>query len=70
MVTQCTRKNMFDLLKTFGSLLAFSLRMSAYVIGAFHGLSLSNSLIKKLYSVERDTSDEEDEEGTDLRSPE
>ena len=54
---------MYDVLRSFGSVLAFVLRFSGYLFFGFTGFALSNSLIKKLYSVdESDPNDDYDPE--------
>ena len=43
-----------DAFRSFGSYLAFILRFTNYIIGEFQAFSLDNSMIKKLYSADRD----------------
>lgn len=50
--TSSKRKTIYDVMRSFGSLLAFTLRFTYMAIAQMQGFSLSNSLIKKLYSAE------------------
>ena len=52
------------MIRSFGSLLAFTLRFTYLGISQMQGFSLSNSLIKKLYSAEHpeDCDSEDDQE--------
>ena len=50
---------MYDVLRSFGSVLAFVLRFSGYLFFGFTSFALSNSLIKKLYSVDESGPNEE-----------
>ena len=49
-----TRVSLEDAFRAFGSFLSFILRFTNYIIAEFQGFSLDNSMIKKLYSADRD----------------
>ena len=48
-------------MRDFGSLLAFTLRFTYLAIAQMQGFSLANSLIKKLYSVEENRNEDDDD---------
>ena len=48
-------------MRDFGSLLAFTLRFTYLAIAQMQGFSLANSLIKKLYSVDENRDDGDDD---------
>ena len=50
--TKAVRASCYNIFTTFGSLLALTIRFTLLAISHIQGFSLSNSLIKKLYSAE------------------
>ena len=52
------RSTIYDVIRSFGSLLSFTIRFTVLAISSMQNFSLANSLIKKLYSTkkEEDTS--------------
>ena len=48
--TKAKRATVYDVFKGFGGQLAFILNFTGLAIGSMQAFSLSNSLIKKLYS--------------------
>lgn len=60
--TTSLRATTYDVFRSFGSLLSFTIRFTVLGISTMQSFSLSNSLIKKLYSVE---ARDEDEDGDD-----
>lgn len=51
------RASCYNIFTTFGSLLALTIRFTLLAISHVQGFSLSNSLIKKLYSAEESGED-------------
>mmetsp|Transcript_6753 Transcript_6753/g.9228 ORF Transcript_6753/g.9228 Transcript_6753/m.9228 type:complete len:119 (+) Transcript_6753:137-493(+) len=49
--TKAERFTLYSIFTTFGSLLALTIRFTLLLISHIQGFSLSNSLIKKLYSA-------------------
>ena len=48
--TKSVRATIYDVFRSFGSLLAFTIRFTILGISPMQSFSLANSLIKKLYS--------------------
>lgn len=50
--TKSTKQTLYDLVRSFGSLLSFTIRFTVLAISNMQSFSLANSLIKKLYSAD------------------
>ena len=58
--TTAVRASLFEMFRDFGSLLALVIRFTSLAISTTQGFSLSNSLIKKLYSTDEPAVDPPD----------
>lgn len=52
---------MYDVLRDFGSYLSFTLRFTGYLFFSFTSFSLSNSIVKKLYSTQEISAEDSQE---------
>ena len=64
--TKTKRVTLYTLMRGFGGLIGFCTFMTSRLIAKMQSFSVTNSLVKKLYSVELDDDEKEEEAGGDL----
>ena len=64
--TSSVRLTVYQVFQSFGSYLAFVIRFTVLILGGFQSHSLADSLVKRLYSAEKEKKEEEDEDNFGL----
>ena len=60
------RLAIYEVFKQFGSYLAFVIRFTVLLLSGFQSHSLADSLVKRLYSAEKEKKDEEPDDNFGL----
>ena len=60
MKTKYTKVNFNDIFVTFGGFLSFTIRFLGYCMQSFQRASIQNSMIKSMYSTERNQDSDDD----------